>query len=404
MGESCRHQSPASVSLTLPEEPPDSQASLQEPATALPPLPNGKIKGCPHSLYRGRAQGAEAQRRAARARFSERLARRASRGSAVGCSPRRRRGTRAERRGRSREPRTAGESRRRRCPRCSPGLVPTPEIPRLVLHAQPGQLAGRRARGSPGWGRGRRAHHRHRRRRRRCRPGLLHTPLSAPAGGEQFPCQDPGQTKKKGQNPDRLVLTVKPWGARALPLLHASAAAAGSRSALGLHREPLGSAGLLRGGSGAGQWLGRRAAGNATGGAHCSPEPPRCARRASEQRREPPRPCAAPLPARRSTTGRGDPRLQRGEPRGALRLASQPLPGAAAGGPRGSELQMDTFPPWSPARRGAARRADAAAARLLVRGQEDGASPCPGAPWYCPIRTLGEGAGENGAGLGNEGR
>lgn len=197
MGESCRHQSPASVSLTLPEEPPDSQASLQEPATALPPLPNGKIKGCPHSLYRGRAQGAEAQRRAARARFSERLARRASRGSAVGCSPRRRRGTRAERRGRSREPRTAGESRRRRCPRCSPGLVPTPEIPRLVLHAQPGQLAGRRARGSPGWGRGRRAHHRHRRRRRRCRPGLLHTPLSAPAGGEQFPCQDPGQTKKK---------------------------------------------------------------------------------------------------------------------------------------------------------------------------------------------------------------
>lgn len=36
-----------------------------------------------------------------------------------------------------------------------------------------------------------------------------------------------GPREEKGQIPERLVLTVKPWGARALPLLHASAAAAG---------------------------------------------------------------------------------------------------------------------------------------------------------------------------------
>lgn len=50
-----------------------------------------------------------------------------------------------------------------------------------------------------------------------------------------------------------------------------------SGSALGRHQEPLGSVGL-RDGSRAGHWLRRRAAGNAAGGAHCSPEP-RCARR-----------------------------------------------------------------------------------------------------------------------------
>lgn len=63
-----------------------------------------------------------------------------------------------------------------------------------------------------------------------------------------------------------------------------------SGSALGRHQEPLGSVGL-RDGSRAGHWLRRRAAGNAAGGAHCSPEP-RCARRASEQHREQPLPCA----------------------------------------------------------------------------------------------------------------
>lgn len=59
-------------------------------------------------------------------------------------------------------------------------------------------------------------------------PGSSTRP-SRPAGGEQFPRQDPGKKKKKkkGQNPERLVLTAKPWGARAVPLLHASAAAAG---------------------------------------------------------------------------------------------------------------------------------------------------------------------------------
>lgn len=118
----------------------------------MPSFSNGKIKGCVHSLYRGRAQGAEVQRPAARACFSERLARRASRDSAVGCSLGRRRGSRAERRGGS-EPRVAGESRSR-CTRSSLGLVPAPEIPRLVLHAQPGLLGGGRGGARDGGGGG----------------------------------------------------------------------------------------------------------------------------------------------------------------------------------------------------------------------------------------------------------
>lgn len=65
---------------------------------------------------------------------------------------------------------------------------------------------------------------------------------SRPAGGEQFPRQDPGK-EKKGQNPERLVLTAKPWGARAVPLLHPSAAAAGPARRRDATRSPSGASG-----------------------------------------------------------------------------------------------------------------------------------------------------------------
>lgn len=373
MGESCRHQSPASVSLTLPEEPPDSQASLQEPATALPPLPNGKIKGCPHSLYRGRAQGAEAQRRAARARFFRAAGTQGEPGLRGGLQP-------------SPAPRheggAAGSEPRAPHRRWEPPQPPLPPVqpragPRTGDPAPRPPRAARAASwaagaGEPGMGAG------------AARPSpppppppplQTRAPPHAPLGPGRWrtvPLPGPGadkKKKKKGQNPDRLVLTVKPWGARALPLLHASAAAAGSRSALGLHREPLGSAGLLRGGSGAGQWLGRRAAGNATGGAHRSPEPPRCARRASEQRREPPRPCAAPppratlhnrargpAPAAGGAAGRSPPRLT-ASPRSCGRRAPglrtsdghfPPLePGTAWGGAAGRCSRRSRTRPWA---------------------------------------------------------
>lgn len=198
MGESCRHQSPASISLTLPEEPPDSQAS-EETATAS--LPHGKIKGYPHSLYRFTAvvhgeprredarpelafQSGRHTGRAGAPRWAAALAGAEARGRSGGGVGAARPGPHG----------TAGESRRRRrrCTRSSLGLVPTAETPRLVLHAQPGLLGGGRGGARDGGGGGRRAHHRRRRGRR---PGLPHTPLSAPADGEQFPCQDPG---KKG--------------------------------------------------------------------------------------------------------------------------------------------------------------------------------------------------------------
>ncbi|KAL1770244.1 hypothetical protein HispidOSU_013420 [Sigmodon hispidus] len=135
----------------------------------------------------------------------------------------------------------------------------------------------------------------------RCRPGLIHTPLSARAGGEQFPWQDPGK-KKKGQNDDRFVLTVKTWRASRLTPSSCFGGGRRSRSAPGLHREPLGSVGLQ---------AGSRAAGDATGGTHCSPEP-RCARRASEQHREPPLPCAAPSPRDAPQPGAGTRACSRG--------------------------------------------------------------------------------------------
>lgn len=49
--------------------------------------------------------------------------------------------------------------------------------------------------------------------------------------------------RKKGQNPERLVLTAKPWGARAVPLLHASAAAAGPAPRWDATKSPSGASG-----------------------------------------------------------------------------------------------------------------------------------------------------------------
>lgn len=110
------------------------------------------------------------------------------------------------------------------------------------------------------------------------------------------------------------------------------------RSVLGLHREPLGSVGL-RGGSRAGHWLRRRAAGNATGGAHWSPEP-RCARRASEQHREPPLPCAAPSPRDAPQPGAETRACSRGS-RGALFASPHNLfPELSPAGPRFLDLRF----------------------------------------------------------------
>lgn len=113
--------------------------------------------------------------------------------------------------------RIAGESRRR-CIRSSLGLVPAPEIPRLVLHAQPGLLGGGRGGARDGGGGGAPIT------AAAADPGSTHAPLGS---GRWRTVPLPGPGEERGQNPDRLVLTVKPWGARALPLLHASAAVAG---------------------------------------------------------------------------------------------------------------------------------------------------------------------------------
>lgn len=408
MGESCRHQSPASVSLTLPEEPPDSQASLQEPATALPPLPNGKIKGCPHSLYRGRAQGAEAQRRAARARFFRAAGTQGEPGLRGGLQP-------------SPAPRheggAAGSEPRAPHRRWEPPQPPLPPVqpragPRTGDPAPRPPRAARAASwaagaGEPGMGAG------------AARPSpppppppplQTRAPPHAPLGPGRWrtvPLPGPGADKKKKKKDKIRTDSCSPWnrgGLAPYPFFMLRRRPPGPAPRWGSTESPSGAPGCCGVEAAPGSGWGAGPPGMPPGAPTARPSRrgARDARANNAASRRGPAP--PPLPARRSTTGRGDPRLQRGEPRGALRLASQPLPGAAAGGPRGSELQMDTFPPWSPARRGAARRADAAAAHVLVRGQEDGASPCPGAPWYCPIRTLGEGAGENGAGLGNEGR
>lgn len=188
MGESCRHQSPASVSLTLPEEPPHFQAS-EKPAPSLPSLPNGNIKGCPALAIPWSCTGSQ-RRKDPRPELAFQ-SRWHAEGSATGCSLRRRRGTRAERRDRSPEPCAADESRS--C--CTPsrlGPVPAPEIPRLVLRAQPGLLGGGRRGARDGGGGGAPIHRCH-----CCRPGLIHTPLSAPAGGPQFPRRDPVKRERE---------------------------------------------------------------------------------------------------------------------------------------------------------------------------------------------------------------
>ncbi|MEJ1286709.1 hypothetical protein NN561_017717 [Cricetulus griseus] len=303
MGESCRHQSPASISLTLPEEPPDSQAS-EETATAS--LPHGKIKGYPHSLYRFTA--------------------------VVHGEPRRE----------DARPELAFQSGRHTGRAGAPRRDPAPRPPRAA------RAARRRARGSPGWGRGRAA-------RPSSPPPRPQTraPTHAPLGSGRWRAVPlPGPGEERGQNPDRLVLTEKPWGARALPLLHASAAVAGPAPRWDFTESPSGAPGR-----------GVEAAPGTGWGAGPPGMPPgaplmaRAAVRATRERTTP-RAAAAlrrPLPARRSTTGRGDPRLQQGEPRGALRLAPQPSPGAAPGGPQVSELKIRTVP-LSPAGRRVAGR------------------------------------------------
>lgn len=222
MGESGRHQNPASVSLTLPEEPPHFQAS-KEPAPSLPSLPNGNIKGCPALALPWSCTGRQRRKdpRQYRARFSEPLARR---GLRTGCSLRRRRGTKAERRDRSPEPRDAGERAVAAAPRVASGRSPRPRSRASSSARSPGCWAADA--GEPGMGAG------------AARPSIA--AAAADPGSSTRPsrlrpvdhsslAETPGRgrKKKKGQNPERLVLTAKPWGARAVPLLHASAAAAG---------------------------------------------------------------------------------------------------------------------------------------------------------------------------------
>lgn len=75
-------------------------------------------------------------------------------------------------------------------------------------------------------------------------PLQTRAPTHAPLGSGRWRTVPlPGPGEEKGQNPDRLVLTVKPWGARALPLLHASAAVAGSAPCWDSTESPSGASG-----------------------------------------------------------------------------------------------------------------------------------------------------------------
>lgn len=259
-----------------------------------------------------------------------------ARGSATGCSLRRRRGTRAERRDRSPEPRAAGESRSC-CTRSSLGPVPAPEIPRLVLHAQPGLLGGRRGGARDGGGGGAPIH------RRRCRPGLVYTPLSA-GRWRTVPSSGPREEKKKKKKDKILRDSCSPRNRGGLApypfymLRRLPPVQLGAGTPPGAPRERR-----------AAGWKPRRALAEASGRRECRRGRPLLARAAVRATRERTTPRAAaalrrPLPARRSTTGRGDPRLQQGEPRGALRLASRPAPGAAPDRCQVSELRIRTLP------------------------------------------------------------
>lgn len=347
MGESGRHQNPASVSLTLPEEPPHFQAS-KEPAPSLPSLPNGNIKGCPALALPWSCTGRQRRKdpRQYRARFSEPLARR---GLRTGCSLRRRRGTKAERRDRSPEPRDAGERAVAAAPRVASGRSPRPRSRASSSARSPGCRAADA--GEPGMGAG------------AARPSIA--AAAADPGSSTRPsrlrpvdhsslAETPGRGRKKKK--DKILRdSCSPrnrGGLAPYPFYM-------------LRRPP---PVQLRAGTSPGAPRGRRAAGwkprrgpaGTPGRQECHRGLPPLARAAVRATRERTTPRAAaalrrPLPARRSTTGRGDPRLQQGEPRGALRPASRPSLGAEPDGSRVSELRIRTLPS-SPAGHPAARR------------------------------------------------
>lgn len=199
-------------------------------------------------------------------------------------------------------------------PRASPrARDPTPRPPRAA------RAAGRRARGSAGWGRGRRAHP--------SPPLQTRAHPHAPLGSGRWrtvPSSGPREEKRDKILRDscsprnRGGLAPYPfYMLRRLPPVR-----------LRTGTPP----GNPRGRQAAG-WKPRRALAEAPG-RRGRPLLARAAVRATRERTTP-RAAAAlrrPLPAQRSTTGRGDPRLQQGEPRGALRLASRPSPGAAPDG------------------------------------------------------------------------
>lgn len=173
-------------------------------------------------------------------------------------------------------------------------------------------------------------------------PGSSTRP-SRPAGGEQFPRQDPGKKKKKKK--DKILRDscsprnrggLAPYPFYMLRRLPPVQLGAGTPPGAPRERRAAG-------------WKPRRALAEASGRRECRRGRPLLARAAVRATRERTTPRAAaalrrPLPARRSTTGRGDPRLQQGEPRGALRLASRPAPGAAPDRCQVSELRIRTLP------------------------------------------------------------
>lgn len=332
MGESCRHQSPASVSLTLPEEPPHFQAS-KEPAPSLPSLPNWNIKGCPHSLYHGRAESRGAKTRGQGSLFrtagtpgeprAPRLAAAFAGADAQGRS------------GGIGAPNPAPQVRAAdAAPRAASGQSPRPRSHASSSTRSPGCWAA--GAGEPGMGAG------------AARPSIA---AAADPGSSTRPSRlgsvensslvrTPGRKKRdkilRDSCSPRNRGGLAPYPFYMLRRLPPVRLRTGAPPGAPRERRAAG-------------WKPRRALAEAPGRRECRRGRPLLARSAvrSTRERTTPRAAAAlrrPLPARRSTTGRGDPRLQQGEPRGALRLASRPFPGAAPDRSQVSELRIRTLP------------------------------------------------------------
>lgn len=249
------------------------------------------------------------------------------------CSLRRRQGTRAERRDRNPEPRAAGEAAAA-APGAASAQSPRPRSRASSSTRSPGCWAA--GAGEPGMGAG----------------------AARPSTGAA--AADPGSSTRPSRlRPVENSYVVRTPGRKKKDKILRDSCSPRNRGGLApypfymlrrlppvqLRVEPPRAPRERR----AAGWKPRRALAEAPGRRECRRGRPLLARAAVRATRERTTPRAAaalrrPLPARRSTTGRGDPRLQQGEPRGALRLASRPFRGAAPDGSQVSELRIRILP------------------------------------------------------------